>query len=78
MIKEFKLRIARLILSNWPFPRGIHFMTKLLLPNPGGFPDKSTFKFKYGKFDNVSIKKWPWGYWDLYIYGEMEKDELYF
>lgn len=53
-------------------------MTKILLPNFIKLPDSATFDFKYGKFYNVSIRKWPFGYRDLYIYGVMEKDELYF
>lgn len=78
MIWNFKIKIARFILSNYPFPRGIGLMTKLLLPNSDGFPAKASFRFKYGKFHNVSIKKWPWGYWDLFIYGVMEINQLYF
>jgi hypothetical protein len=78
MTKKVRIIFARFILSNWPFPRGIHLMTKILLPNPEILPEKASFKFKYGKFIDVSIKKWPWGYRDLYLYGVIEKDELYF
>lgn len=78
MLLKLHIGLARFILSNWPFSRGIHALSKIMLFANISFPDKATFSFKYGKFENVSIKKWPWGYWDLYIYGVMERDELYF
>jgi FkbM family methyltransferase len=78
MIKKIRIRLARFVLSHWMFPRGIHCLTKIMLFNLKEIPENATFKFKYGIFSNVSIKRWPWGYWDLFFYGEMEKDELLF
>jgi FkbM family methyltransferase len=73
--RSLQIILARIFLSRYPFEKGRIFFTKLLVPN---LPNRSSFNFKYGKFIDVSIKKWPSGYFDLFVYGEMEKQEVYF
>jgi hypothetical protein len=79
MINSFKyirLSLARLFLQNYPFSRGLNFFTNLLLYGISKLPDKASFSFKYGFFIDVSINKWPLGYWDLFLYGIQDKNEV--
>jgi FkbM family methyltransferase len=73
--RSLQIILARFFLSRYPFEKGRIFFTRFLVPD---LPNRSSFNFKYGKFKDVSIKKWPSGYFDLFIYGEMEKQEVRF
>ncbi|MCD6298052.1 MAG: FkbM family methyltransferase [Deltaproteobacteria bacterium] len=71
-----RLWLARSIASNWPFPRGRGFATRLLLRGFKNWPEKGTFNFKYGIFSNVSLLPWPKGFRELFLYGEFETAEI--
>jgi FkbM family methyltransferase len=71
-----RLRFARAIVSNWPFPRGRGFATRLLLRGFKNWPEKGTFRFKYGTFSDVSLLPWPKGVRELFLYGEFETAEI--
>ena len=72
-----RVRIAKFFLRLYPLPVGRTIFSNLLLLGTK-LPDRSSFEFDFGRFENVSIKKWPYGYRDLLLFGRMEEDELFF
>lgn len=73
---DFRLRFVRALLSNWLFPRGRGFASRMLLRGFESWPEKGTFNFKYGTFSNVSLLPWPKGFRELFLYDEMDKAEV--
>lgn len=68
------IRIARFILKAYPFSRGSSFLEKVLF-SWYRFPERKDIIFKYGVFKDAPTSKWPKGYGDLLIHGELDKCE---
>jgi FkbM family methyltransferase len=74
---KLRIKIAKFFLRLYPLPIGRTIFSNLLLLGTK-LPDRASFEFDFGRFENVSIKKWPYGYRDLLLFGRMEEDELFF
>lgn len=73
---KLHLRISKFILSVWPFKRGKQKILNFLLHNFNDWPDKATFTFKYGTFVNAPFGPWPKGYRELFLFQEIEPNEV--
>lgn len=72
----FKLKLARQLIQLWPFDRGRGRIERLILPKATKWPEKATFRFRYGVFVNTPISPWPQGYRDLFINGLLDVTEV--
>lgn len=73
---KFRLRLSKKIISIWPFKRGKQKIKNFLLHNFNDWPDIATFSFKYGVFVDSPFGSWPQGYRELFLFNEIEPNEV--
>lgn len=70
-----RIRLARLVLKNWPLSRGSYRLSQVLLAGFDDWPQSADIDFDYGKFLNASLLPWPKGFRELYLTGRFEPTE---
>ena len=74
----WQLRLARLVVGRWPFPRGRRWIRRVMLRGlePVLQQARASFDFRFGRLVDASLRPWPHGYLDLYLHGVFESGEV--
>jgi FkbM family methyltransferase len=68
--------LSRWLLRVYPFRRGRTRLYNLLYQNDLGWPEAATFDFRFGRFINASVRRWPYGYRELSLRGIKDDCEV--
>ena len=71
-----RLRVVSVLLRLYPLKRGQARVTNCLLTGFNNWPKRASFSFRFGRFVDVPIAPWPWGYRELFLTGIMDKHEV--